>query len=274
MNSHVDVPAAIGSPVFDGIAEEYDRIFTDSVIGKAQRSLVHAALNDRFYIGQRILELNCGTGEDAILLASQGLSVFACDVSSRMIQVARRKAAHHESRLPVTFAVCANEHLDWLRRQGTFDGALSNFGGFNCTPDLSSVAREMEKLVRPGGQFFLCMVGRFCLWEILWYCLRGRWGKAFRRLKRNGSVAHIGGNSVRVYYPKVRDVRAAFAPGFRLQAWRGIGVVLPPSWMEPFFRNRPGLVERLRQMDAWLGERWLFRGIADHILYRFVREGE
>ena len=79
MTSHVDVAAASEAPVFDAIAEEYDRIFTDSVIGKAQRSLVHAALNDRFYMGQRILELNCGTGEDAILLASQGLGAGQVD---------------------------------------------------------------------------------------------------------------------------------------------------------------------------------------------------
>lgn len=259
-------------PAFDGIAADYDQIFTHSLIGRAQRSLVHAALRNRFYKGQRVLDLNCGTGEDAIFLASQGLSVLACDVSSRMIEVSQQKLASQETRLPVTFAVCANEHLDSLRDHGVFDGALSNFGGLNCTADLAGVARAMEQLIRPGGEFYMCLVSRFCAWEVIWYCLRGRWGKAFRRLRRNYTETRIAGKSLHVHYPTTRAVRAAFAPAFRLEEWRGIGVLLPPSWMEPFFSNRPALVQRLTAIDAWLGTLPIFRGVADHVLYRLVRE--
>ena len=269
-----NVSAVYEASAFDAIAEEYDRIFTDSVIGRAQRSLVHAALRDRFYSGQRVLEFNCGTGEDAIYLASLGVSVVACDISSRMIRVASRKVRARKAAMPVTLVVCANEHLDLLRDRGLFDGALSNFGGLNCVTDLAGVAQAMEKLIRPGGQLFLCFVGRFCLWEILWYCARGKWSKAFRRFKRDGHTASIGGRSLRVFYPSAPEVRAAFSPAFRLESWRGIGVLLPPSWMEPFFRNRPGLVGWLTRIDAWLGDLWMFRGTADHVLFRFVRESQ
>lgn len=259
-------------PAFDAIAADYDRIFTHSVIGKAQRSLVHEALRNRFHPGLRVLDLNCGTGEDAVFLASQGVAVLACDVSSRMIEVARRKVAHHETKLPVTFAVCANEHLDSLARSGIFDGALSNFGGLNCTSDLSVVADALRKLIRPGGQFFLCLVGRFCVWEILWYALRGRWSKAFRRFRKDGVEASIAGQTIRVHYPNTREVQAAFAPAFRLEDRRGIGVFLPPSWLEPWFSKRLTLVRRLESIDSWLGKLWPLRGLADHVLYRFVRE--
>ena len=109
---------------------------------------------------------------------------------------------------------------------------------------------------------------------MLWYGLRGKFGKAFRRLKRNGSDAFIRGQKIHVTYPSVDDVRRSFAPAFRLEMWRGVGIVLPPSWMEPFFHRRPRLVEKLTRVDAWLGGLWMFRGLADHILYRFVRESE
>ncbi len=59
-------------PVFDAIAEDYDRIFTHSILGNAQRSLIHEYLRCHLHKGQRILDLNCGTGEDAIYLASLG----------------------------------------------------------------------------------------------------------------------------------------------------------------------------------------------------------
>jgi SAM-dependent methyltransferase len=258
--------------VFDAIAEEYDEIFTHSRIGCAQRSLVHEAMRPYLHKGQRLLELNCGTGEDAIRLASRGIQVYACDASERMIDVARRKLARCQASLPATFAVCANENLDSLPGSDRFDGALSNFGGLNCTADLASVARALTDLIRTDSCVFLCLIGRHCVWETVWYGARGQWSKAFRRRRRGGSVAHIGGAPVRIFYPSVREVRDAFAPMFRLEEWRAIGVAVPPSWMESAFRDHPELTGQLTRIDSWLGKLPVFRGAGDHILYRFVRE--
>jgi ubiquinone/menaquinone biosynthesis C-methylase UbiE len=261
-------------PAFDEIAQDYDRIFTHSILGKAQRSLVHEALRGYFHEGQRVLDLNCGTGEDAIHLASMGLSVLACDVSKRMLDVARIKAAGHPFELALDFAVCANEDLGALQDRAPFDGVLSNFGGLNCTADLAGVARSLAHLVRPGGEVFLCLLGPFCAWEIFWYSVRAQWCKAVRRMKRGGSEAKIGGAGLRVYYPAVREIRNAFASSFELVSWRGVGVVLPPSWMEPLFQHRPALVNLLTRVDRKLGRVPVFRGVADHILFHFVREGK
>jgi ubiquinone/menaquinone biosynthesis C-methylase UbiE len=262
------------SPAFDGIAQDYDRIFTHSLLGRAQRSLVHEALRGHFRQGQRILDLNCGTGEDAIHLASRGLSVFACDISERMIDVARSKAALHQPKRAIDFAVCANEDLDLLRDQAPFDGVLSNFGGLNCTANLAAVARSLSRMVRPGGKVFLCMLGHFCAWEVFWYSMCAQWSKAFRRFGSGGAEARIGSAGLRVYYPGIRELRDAFAPSFRLISLRGIGVVLPPSWMEPYFQHRRGLVNFLARADRTLGLIPIVRGAADHILFQFVREGK
>jgi ubiquinone/menaquinone biosynthesis C-methylase UbiE len=259
---------------FDTIAEEYDRMFTHSVVGAAQRSLVHEVLRKRFCEGQHILDLNCGTGEDALLMAERGISVVACDVSERMIDVAWQKYAHRECSAPIIFAVCANERLDALRSYAPFDGALSNFGGLNCTKDLAAVGKSLARLIRPGGQFFCCLIGRVCAWEIIWYIAHRRWSKAFRRTKRGGNLAHIGGVALSVYYPTVRAVCTALAPAFRLASWRGVGTVLPPSWMEAAFERRPALVGNLARIDRRLGVLPGFRSLGDHVLLRFVRGSE
>lgn len=78
---------------FDSIAEQYDDIFTRSLIGRAQRDAVWDVLRRTFRTGERILELNCGTGEDALFLSRLGVSVVACDASKRMIAVAARRMA-------------------------------------------------------------------------------------------------------------------------------------------------------------------------------------
>jgi SAM-dependent methyltransferase len=257
---------------FDAIAEEYDEIFTHTHTGSAQRSLVHDAMRPYFGDGDHILELNCGTGEDAIHLATRGISVYACDASKRMIDVGRRKLARCQDSLPVTFAMHTNENLGELRSTSRFDGALSNFGGLNCTADLASAARHLADLINVGGCFFLCLLGRHCAWETVWYGIRGHWRKAIRRRKAGGTIASIGGNRVRVFYPSVRDVRTAFAPAFRLEEWCGIGITVPPSWMEPFFCDRPELIRRLAGIDRRLGRLPVLRSAGDHVLYRFVRE--
>src|SRR5579863_1282907 len=76
---------------FDTIAEQYDDIFTRSLIGRAQRDAVWHVLEETFRAGDHVLELNCGTGEDALFLSRLGVSVFACDVSEKMIAVAARR---------------------------------------------------------------------------------------------------------------------------------------------------------------------------------------
>ena len=88
--SIISIPAS--SP-FDAMAAEYDTSFTHSLIGVRMRHAVWRRLDARFQPNDHILELNCGTGEDAIHLAQRGLHILATDVSSTMLEVARAKAA-------------------------------------------------------------------------------------------------------------------------------------------------------------------------------------
>ncbi len=77
---------------FDALAERYDDTFTMSKIGQAQRASVWKELERAFHLGDRVLEVGCGTGVDACFLAQRGVTVFACDASSQMIAVAQRRA--------------------------------------------------------------------------------------------------------------------------------------------------------------------------------------
>ena len=78
---------------FDDLAASYDDTFTESVIGRLLRAAVWRRLDAQFRAGDRVLELNCGTGADAIHLAHTGVRVLATDVSEAMLDVTRRKVA-------------------------------------------------------------------------------------------------------------------------------------------------------------------------------------
>ena len=56
---------------FDGLAADYDRSFTASAIGQRMRAAVWRRMDAAFGPGDHVLELNCGTGEDAVYLVTQ-----------------------------------------------------------------------------------------------------------------------------------------------------------------------------------------------------------
>ena len=69
-----------------------------------------------------------------------------------------------------------------------------------------------------------------------------------------------------VQYPAVRALARAFAPAWHLEKWQGIGVVVPPSYLEPVARQFPRVLNAWARIDPWLGRTPVLRGMADHIL--------
>lgn len=260
------------SAAFDNIAEIYDKTFSESLVGKAQRAAVWREIDRRFRSGERILELNCGTGVDALRLAERGVQVLACDASPGMIAKARRRLTQAGLDTHAEFRVLRTEELSELDRNLPFDGALSNFAGLNCVEDLSVVSAQLAELIRPGGYFILCVFGRYCLWEMLWYLAQGNPAKAFRRLRRNGSVANLGPSAtVRLNYPSVQNLKRIFAPHFRLKNWRGVGVVVPPTYVEPVAARYRQALHTAVNLEARLNAFPILRSLADHILLTFER---
>jgi ubiquinone/menaquinone biosynthesis C-methylase UbiE len=267
-------PEAFTAP-FDAVAATYDEVFTRSQIGLAQRAAVLRELDRVFRPGQRILEINCGTGVDALYLARRRVSVLACDASARMIEIARRRTTDTDLQLRPEFRVLPTEEINTLTEtegEAAFDGALSNFAGLNCVEDLSPVARSLAMLLKPGATLLACVFGRVCGWEILWYLGQGRPKKAFRRLRLGGDTAHLAeGVAVRVRYPSVRKLARLFSPHFLLRDWKGVGVAVPPTYMKSVSRRFPMVLRALTGADRWLGVCPVLRGMADHVLVRFER---
>jgi SAM-dependent methyltransferase len=263
--------AANTAAPFDAVAEAYDRVFTDSAIGQAQRASVWRELRRAFGSGSRILELGCGTGVDACFLAEQGVEVIACDSSAAMIRVAERRV-RDRGLGSVELRVLAAENISDLPAQGLLDGAFSNFGALNCLENLSRLAANLARLLRPGATVLLCLMGPFCAWEVLWYLGRGEGRKAFRRQRRGGVTATLApGAFIPVRYPTVGFLASAFAPHFRLICWKGVGLAVPPSYMESWAARSPRILEWAVRMDLVLERCPGIRSLSDHILLKFER---
>jgi SAM-dependent methyltransferase len=255
---------------WNAAAETYESEFTSTVIGRLWRDAVWRDLDRTFIPGQRLLELNCGSGIDAEHLAARGVRVLGCDISPRMVELARERASSSGFSALLDFRVLPTEQIDELDREGAFDGAFSNFSGLNCVQDLPAVAAQLAKLLRPGATLLICMLGRFAAWDMAWNLVHGHWGNPMQRLRGH---ARSSDNVVSVRYPSPRKIAKAFSPGFEIKNWKGIGITIPPAYMERRVRQFPRVTRHLAGLDRRLARTSPFRNLASCVLLEFERSG-
>lgn len=96
--------------------EPWDASYADGPapwdIGRPQPALVRLAAGGGF--AGLVLDAGCGTGENAIHLASLGLSVLGVDIAETALAIAREKAA--DRGIEVEFTTADAFHLDHLGR--------------------------------------------------------------------------------------------------------------------------------------------------------------
>ncbi|MCL4807158.1 MAG: methyltransferase domain-containing protein, partial [Thermoanaerobaculia bacterium] len=210
---------AVAGP-FDALAATYDEDFSRTDLGRRLRAAVWRHLDEAFGPGVRVLELGCGTGEDALHLASRGVEVVATDASEAMVAETRRKAGGAGLDALVTARRLSFEGLpDAAPALGPFGGAVSDFGALNCAEDLSRLAETLGGLLTPGAPLLLGVMGRCVPWEWAWYLRRGDPSRAFRRLARGG----VAWRGLTVRYPSPGRLLSVFSPWFRRRKLVALG---------------------------------------------------
>jgi SAM-dependent methyltransferase len=269
-------PDVLAGRAFDRLARDYDERFTRGELGRLLRARVWARLDARFPRGGRILDLGCGTGEDAVYLASEGMRVVALDASRAMVDAARRKveAARLEDRISVQYATIESladsgtRRTDETARSAVFHGAFSNFGALNCSAvDYASLARGLATLLGPGAPLILVVMGPAVPWEWAWYLTRGEPRTAFRRLRGGGAVWR----NVVVRYPSIRTVRRAFAPWFHYRRASALGCLLPPGYAASWLLPHPRLLRALDHCERLLATAPPLPWLADHYVLELER---
>lgn len=252
---------------FDDLAQSYDEDFSHTLIGRLMRRRVWRWLDQSFLKGDRLLELNCGTGEDALHLAGRGIEIEATDASSGMLKIVQNKvsAAGMEHRIRVS--QLSIENLEAWRSQRLYDGIYSNFGGLNCVADLHQTAKQLHRLCRSDGRVIFCVMGPVVPMEWGWYLSRGQFAKAFRRLHPTGS----NWRELTIHYPAIGSLRRSFSPFFKLQRKAALGALLPPPYMESLASKYPKAINSLNQWEQRLEQIFPLPWLADHYLAEFVR---
>ncbi|MBI4503088.1 MAG: class I SAM-dependent methyltransferase [Gemmatimonadetes bacterium] len=253
--------------VADGFSQkalEYEAFWTDHPNFTRMRERVQAHFDGLLAPASRILELNAGTGIDALRLARRGHRVHATDLAPGMIAAieAKMRTAGLGDRLSVQR--CSYLDLE-LVSVGPFDAVFSNFGGLNCVEDLGRVTRLLKKLLVPGGLVTWVIMPPICPWE--WLALRrGDWGTAVRRLRPGGVIAHVGGAHFRTYYFTPRQVIGSFGSEFRPIKLEGLSLFAPPGDRKEFAHRHPHWYRTLVRLDDWLCTLPPFRNWGDFFI--------
>ena len=220
---------------FDTAANTYDQSFTDTLIGRAQRNSVYKILTKHLSNCKDILEINCGTGEDAIWLAKQNFNVLATDISENMIAIGQAKNQYKNLALAQLDINLISKTKDF----GTFDLVFSNFGGLNCLSknEIEHFFSTISNALNKKGKLSLVIMPKNTIWEQLYFMLKGKFSTALRR-RKEVAIANVDGENVPTYYYNPKDIVNLAKEYFKLVEYKPIGFFVPPSYLEPFFKNK------------------------------------
>jgi len=259
--------ASLAAPAFDDLAAAYDAAFTTSALGRTLRSLTWERLDAAFSASRRVLEIGCGTGEDALHLALRGVHVLATDPSPSMLRVAVEKAANAGCAKRIEFRCVPMERLGLELAGERFDGVWSNFGAINCVPKLDAVVAQLAALLEPGAPLAWVVLGKDVPWEWAWFLSRGNARKAFRRRQRGGAVWR----GMRIVYPTPAELTRTLAPYFAPTSCRPLGFVLPPSYASRWLERRPRLLAALTQVERAAQRCPPLAALSDHYVFEARR---
>ncbi|MBC8047852.1 MAG: methyltransferase domain-containing protein [Fimbriimonadaceae bacterium] len=251
---------------FDEIANSYDDDFTNSEIGKLQRDIVWKYLDKQNITGKNILEINCGTGEDAVYLSKKGNHVTATDVSEQMLQAAQHKFIKNNLTVE-SFIWDLNKPFPLPAKK--YDLIFSNFGGLNClSPEaLKKLSLEFNQLLNADGRLIFVVMGRFCLWETFYFLFKGKFKSAFRRLSKEPVKAKLNDNTfVDTWYYSAKELNHIFSEHFKYINKKPVGVFIPPSYMENYFKNEKTRMKILMQTEKSIGGLKFLAPLSDHFL--------
>ena len=258
---------------FDSVASSYDNDFTFSNIGKYQRKRVYHFLEKILPEDNslEILEINCGTGEDALWFAKKGHHVIATDASLKMIEIANAKCKMQNAK----FEVCSFNKLQKQFSNKKFDLIFSNFGGLNCINEvqLKKLSADLFSLLKPNGKFIAVIMGRRCLWEQFYFLAKGNLKKAFRRLSRDAVDAVLDSQVQKIFYYSPSEFKKIIETEFSIAMKKPVGIIIPPSYLEHFFRNKTRLLKIMNFKEKLLSFSFL-SNLADHYFIVALRRNQ
>ena len=251
------------SEAFSNQAPVFDEISTQNKLSDYLRVIFRNEVLFQLRPKSYILELNCGTGLDAVFFAKHGHRILATDNAPGMIEQIGRKIIENGFEDQLQAELLSFHNLNQLEGK-KFDHIISNFGGLNCTDDLKDVLLQLPDLLNDRGKITLVVMPKLSPWEII-QVFRFKFKTAFRRFGKNSS-AQIEGVRFQCYYYSPRYIIKTLKNEFDLITLKGIFITVPPEYYKNFVENYPKLFSLLSKLDNAICRFFPFTYCCDHYL--------
>lgn len=221
-------------------------------------------MNKKNIRNKSILEINCGTGKDAIWLSNQGNDVIATDISGQMISTAKSKNNS------ITFFQMDinNINTDERLKDKKFDVIFSNFGGLNCLnpSELKDFLNHAKNRLTKEGELILVIMPKNCIWEKKYLFFTGKWSKIFRRNSQKPLEVNVDGKKVKTWYYNPKDLIKKVSKDDFSVDYKPVGFYIPPSYLENFFKNKIWLLNLFTSLENII-KNWSFLArYSDHFI--------
>lgn len=245
---------------FDEYADSYQDKFNNAALGIYQRQRVHAEILPYLERAKCVLDIGCGPGSDFEFYKALHLQVEAIDISSQMVQLARRKS--EELRL---YAHISKTSIEEYKTITKYDAVVMNFGVINVIERLDETLLKMKALLKEDGTCLIVSMPPFHLFSFLSSLIKLNLQQILTRiLKKRATLA----NGLKIFYHSQND----FAKYFTIAKKVNLCSILPtPDQYRASFLARIYSSIFIR-IDARISHSLpdIFGG--DHVLYIAVQK--
>lgn len=252
---------------WDKYALDYEKLLVPNTVYALTKELLYYVLNSEFVDANtnfRVLDINCGTGNDFPYFLSRNWQIVGCDGSAGMLNKAaeRFNTEVTEGKLSLYQGMIENLSNDDFTGE-KFDLIFSITGGFSYIDDtqLQAVNMQIAKMLKPNGKIVLGHLTPFSLADS-WYRLKTLRNPLYRQ-KVNLSV-NIKGEQYRMYLRGLNRIKRLYKPNFNDLKYVPLLAKTPP-YQSGYAPNK-ATIDRHFTKEKGILNKEAFCKIADQIL--------
>lgn len=267
MKTHEDEYYSKVAKYYDDDAEDFEKRYEhNSTLQKIRTDF--RKISCRFASGKNWLEIGVGPGLDVRYFANTfpTSNVFGVDVSSEMIQIARKNNSDlHNVRLEVATV----EDIKSLVNDQKFDVIYVYFGALNTVVNLKESAIMLNELLEEKGTVILTFANKYYLIGILISLLKLNFKAAFARIKPVwGGYSPTKFLASKCYSPG--QIEEAFSL-FEVKYRKGYSILYPAWFYDKHSKRFPRTLQLLWKIDALINKSFLW-SFGEYTLYVFEKK--
>lgn len=258
---------------FDSASEEYDFTISHNYINSWIRRRSISTLLSLAKEGDILLEIGCGTGEEAIKIAGHVKKIVATDISAKMIELVNLKVkAKGLDKKIIPFRIAASDiaELEHILGGELFDLAYSFNGCLNCEPNLGRFSESLSRLLKSSAYFICSIRNPVCASEMLSHLLILQPRKSTPR-KHQPTMVSVGGMDVPAFYYTPDAFVKNLEPRFRPVKFFALPAILPPAYLSDYYIRMGRLTSLVERVEPLLSDKKPFSLLGDQTLFIFQK---